>query len=128
MYDFDEDGDSSRKPISHSIKGAVLNKRAVCEGYAEALSQLLNILHIENKCVTGRSIGKKNNNHVWNQVKINGKWYNCDITSDSVNIIDGRKVEYCLVSDADLFLYKATSKNAETCLETYLNDEKELEL
>ena len=127
-YEFDDDGESSRNQNDDSIKGAVINKRAVCEGYSESLSQLLNLLEINNKCVTGKSTGKlKASKHVWNQVLIEGKWYNCDITNDSANINDNRKFDFCLVSDKDFFLYKALSSNAERCLETMALDEIENE-
>ena len=36
---------------------------------------------------------------VWNQVKIDGKWYNTDLTWDYIDIRYGNKLEYCLVSD-----------------------------
>ena len=127
-YEFDEDGESSRNSDAHSIKGAIINKKAVCEGYSEALSQLLNLLEIKNKCITGKSTGKlKDSKHVWNQVLIDGKWYNCDITNDSANINDNRRFDFCLVSDNDFFLYKALSSNAERCLETMKLDEIENE-
>ena len=119
-YDFDEDGETSRVGTAHSIKGAVIRKRATCEGYAEALSQLLNMLNIENKCVTGKeSYGGGHSKHVWNQVKIKGIWYNCDITNDSVNIQEGRNCDYCLVSDEEILFYESISHNAERCPRSY---------
>lgn len=114
-YSFDQDGDSAEDSFSHSIKGAILRKKAVCEGYSCALSQLLNFLNIENNIVIGGSKGTKSITHVWNQVKINGKWYNCDVTNDNENIKEGRTLDYCLLSDEDFFLYEALSKNARKC-------------
>ena len=52
-------------------------------------------------------------------MKINGNWYNCDITNDSVNIRENRQVDMCLLSDKDFFLYKAISDNAEVCEKTW---------
>jgi len=124
-YDFNSDGESSRESSAHSLKGALLNKKAVCEGYSYALSQLLNMLEIKNECVVGVDKNKSNaNKHVWNQVFINGKWYNCDITNDSINIKEGRQLDYCLLSDKEFFLYKSTSKNAKKCVSS-LNIEKD---
>lgn len=120
QFDFDDDGEPSRISDSHSLRGGVLKGKAVCEGYSESLSQLLNILNIENKCVTGVDRNCSNGSmHVWNQVKINGNWYNCDITNDSVNIRENRQVDMCLLSDKDFFLYKAISDNAEVCEKTW---------
>lgn len=120
MYAFNEDGESDRSYKSHSLIGAIMDRKATCEGYAETLSQLLNLLKIKNKCVTGvNKFDKKDKRHIWNQVQINGVWYNCDITNDSVNIQERRKPELCLLSDKDYALYIATSKNAEKCKSTY---------
>ncbi len=119
-YAFNVDGDADRLCKSHSLYGAIVERRAVCEGYAEVLSQLLNFLGVKNKCVTGKSKFEKTaRRHVWNQVMIDGKWYNCDITNDAVNIREKRKLESCLIGDQDLILYEAISDNAEKCLETY---------
>lgn len=129
-YAFNIDGDPDRLCKAHSLKGAIIERRAVCEGYAETLSQLLNLLNIKNKCVTGKNkFEKTTRRHVWNQVMIDGKWYNCDITNDAVNIKEKRKLESCLVGDQDLILYEAVSNNAEKCLETYSprNDKEERE-
>lgn len=127
QYDFDDDGEPSRSKESHSLRGGILNRKAVCEGFSEILSQLLNMLNIGNKCVTG--IDKHSTNkalHVWNQVKINGNWYNCDITNDSVNIHENRQVEMCLLNDEEFFLYEAISDNAEKCSKSW--DDIELEI
>lgn len=122
QYDFDDDGEPSRSIGAHSLRGGVLKRRAVCEGFSEILCQMLNMLNIENKCVTGRDRYSNNGAmHVWNQVKINGNWYNCDITSDSVNIQENRQVDLCLLSDEEFFLYKSISENAEKCNKSWKN-------
>lgn len=125
-YDFDKDGEPSREGEAHSLKGAILNGKAVCEGYAYTLSQLLNLLGIKNECVVGIDInnGKK---HIWNQVNIKGNWYNCDITNDSSNIQEKRKLEYCLLTDKENFLYKSTSNNAKECINSFKLNMEELE-
>ena len=125
-YDFDADGEASEEEDAHSVKGALLKKKAVCEGFSYALHHLLDLLGIENICVNGSEIGKKEVSHTWNQVKINGNWYNCDVTSDSGNIKDNRMMDYCLLSDEEYFLYNAVSHNLKKCdvsfWETYNKD------
>ena len=61
-----------------SIYGALVEHRALCEGYAKAFSYLCNLSGIENMIVTGVT----DIDHMWNMVKINGKWYHVDIGWD----------------------------------------------
>ncbi len=56
--------------------GALIDKKAVCEGYARAFQLLCNRLGID--CVTVG--GTANENHAWNCVKISGEWYQIDPT------------------------------------------------
>ena len=49
--------------------------RAQCEGYATALNLLLRCAGIQSICVHSED-------HSWNIVRINGDWYNCDVTFD----------------------------------------------
>lgn len=48
---------------------------AVCQGYAEAYMDLLHRVGIE--CVV---VPSEDMNHAWNQVKLDGQWYNVDLT------------------------------------------------
>lgn len=61
----------------YSPYGALIQHKAVCEGYSEAFQLLLNCAGIESTVVVGKSDG---NAHQWNIVKIEGSWYNLDIT------------------------------------------------
>lgn len=55
--------------------GALIEKKAVCKGYAQAINLLLNRMGIS--CV---SINSKELNHEWNVLKIDGKLYQLDST------------------------------------------------
>lgn len=57
--------------------GALLNRTAVCQGYAQAYSNLLQRWGIESYIVTSRPM-----NHSWNLVCMDGKWYHVDVTWD----------------------------------------------
>ena len=102
----------------------MLFRSATCEGYSKLLFQLLNFAQIKNICVTGKDIGS-NNLHVWNQVLIDQKWYNCDISNDASYIQQNRKPEFCLVSDKDL-LCKTDALYAKKCYESYLGKNKNI--
>lgn len=57
--------------------GAIVNRSAVCQGYAEAFKDLMNRLGIECILVTSNNLF-----HAWNQVKVGGNWYFVDTTWD----------------------------------------------
>ena len=61
----------------YSPYGVFKHKKAVCQGYTLAAHQLFEALGIEAQYVTGTAKGQS---HAWNKVKIDGKWYNLDIT------------------------------------------------
>lgn len=61
-----------------SVYGALVNKRALCEGYAKAFSYLCNLIGVENMIVTGYT----GVDHMWNMVKLKGSWYHVDIGWD----------------------------------------------
>ena len=65
-------------PTADSIYGALVNKKALCEGYAKAFSYLCNLAGIENMIVTGYT----DVDHMWNMVKLEGKWYHIDVGWD----------------------------------------------
>lgn len=61
-----------------SVYGALVNKKALCEGYAKAFSYLCNLIGVENMIVTGYT----GVDHMWNMVKLEGSWYHVDIGWD----------------------------------------------
>ena len=78
------------KEDEHNAYGALVDRKAVCDGYARAADLLLKICGIETKIVYGMCsedlavFGSEDyeENHAWNLVKIDGKWYHIDITWD----------------------------------------------
>lgn len=58
---------------------ALVNRSAVCQGYALLTYQLLKEARIENHFVVGTGDGQP---HAWNLVKIENKWYHLDTTFD----------------------------------------------
>lgn len=70
---------------SHSSYGALVEGKAVCEGYAEAFQVLLHRVGIRSYLVTGASINPSTNapeGHEWNAVEIDGNFYYVDVTWD----------------------------------------------
>ena len=78
----------------YNIYGALVSKTCVCEGYAKALQYLLNETELENIIITGTATNSdgKTENHAWNYVNINEKWYAIDTTWDDPIIVGGGKL------------------------------------
>ena len=69
--------------LKSTAYGALINGHAVCQGYCAAAYRLLREAGIECRVVTGlASIDGSEEYHAWNIVKIDGRWYNMDVTWD----------------------------------------------
>lgn len=66
-------------PYAHNAYGALVNGKAVCDGYTKAFQYLLQKVGIQSFMATGIGNGGK---HAWNIVRIDGKYYNVDLTWD----------------------------------------------
>lgn len=64
-------------PDIFNAYGVLIDKVAVCQGYAGAFQILMNKLKIP--CVT---VISDKMNHAWNMVQVNGLWYHVDATWD----------------------------------------------
>lgn len=82
------DGGSSQKA---TVYGALVEKKGVCESYARTYKYILDEFGIENILVTGKATNSsgKTEDHMWNYIKLNGKWYAVDVTWDDPIIIGG---------------------------------------
>ncbi len=69
---------------SYSAWGALVNGKAVCQGYSEAFNMLMNELGIESCVVSSSTIS-----HGWNMVNIDGTWFHVDCTWDDPLIYKG---------------------------------------
>lgn len=79
-YQLGEGDDAWR---AHSIVGVLLDGAAVCEGYANAFQYLLNLAGMQAFGVTGvATSGSGSENHKWNIVRIDGEYYQVDVTWD----------------------------------------------
>lgn len=73
----------------YDIYGALVLRECVCEGYAKAFQYIMNEVGIDNVIVigTGTNSMGKTENHVWNYVKLDKKWYAVDVTWDDPMLI-----------------------------------------
>lgn len=95
------------KEIS-SLKGALLNRKSVCIGYAMAFERCMADLGIDCIILSGRASNNQprnlnffDDNHAWNQVKLKNKWYNVDVTwlSTDESMAEEEKLKCILVDD-----------------------------
>ena len=93
-YDFSSDDSFTDK---FSMKGALLNNQAVCEGYARTFKYICDRYNLPCMLVTGYSQNPGNNakreRHMWNYLKIDGTWYAVDTTWDD-NLTEGDNICY----------------------------------
>ena len=78
-YDWKHVNDKSNV-VKHSAYAAAVKKSAVCQGYCTLLYRMLLQNGIDTRIITGTSSGE---NHGWNIVKIDDKYYYLDVTFDS---------------------------------------------
>ena len=79
-YDYDNLYNDSYT-LKHSSYAALINKKAVCQGYASLFYRLALEAGIDARVISGDSGGP----HAWNIVKIEGSYYNLDSTWDAGN-------------------------------------------
>ncbi|MBR7091755.1 MAG: hypothetical protein IKI50_01040, partial [Clostridia bacterium] len=66
-------------PHTHNLYGALINHTSVCEGYAEAFHYAMYRAGIQ--CLSAAGTGK-GQSHAWNVVRVDGKYYQMDVTWD----------------------------------------------
>ena len=66
---------------SYDARGAILNRKAVCLGFAGAFQLFMDVLDIECITVIGAAFNCEED-HAWNMVRIDGEWYCVDATWD----------------------------------------------
>ena len=85
--------DYTKKSIS--VYSALTTSIAACQGYSMTAYKMLNYAGVENRIIVGTLKGEP---HSWNTVKIDGNWYQLDITNNDSK----EKNKYFLISDETL--------------------------
>lgn len=87
---------------SSNLIGGLLNGEAICAGYSEILRNVLSLRGIECRNV-------RSEKHSFNQVKINGKWYYCDLTWDRDFLLKENRLKWCLLSKKSFEKYRRST-------------------
>lgn len=115
-YDFNAlkitDLNNPKAHTSRSMQDPLLNNSGICAGYSDLFKNTMSYLGIESREIRGYVRGGYNPNalagqpnHAWNQVKLDNKWYNLDITAIMLekSILEpNKKHPYLFTSDKDL--------------------------
>ena len=95
-----EYSNDSADSMIYTAYGALVNGKALCEGYSRAMQLLLSQFGILSTTVSGIA---ENEGHMWNLVNIEGGWYNLDVTwNDSSK--DFISHEYFNITDSEISL------------------------
>ena len=83
------------------LYGGLVDGKAICSGYAIILHEALQYVDVKSKYIEGYPDYNSNekHGHAWNQVKIDGKWYNVDSTWDAGNLQSVGYWKYALLDD-----------------------------
>lgn len=136
-YDYPaiNDKEIEREIISRNMYGGLIDGKCVCAGYAEIVRNVFSCLGIDAIYVSGSEEAKENDayyvvdgkkykegGHAWNQIKLDGVWYNMDLTWDRDKIFAGKEPQFLLKSDKDFYhdKYRPISHKSKTqdCLES----------
>ena len=105
-YAYEADGTTPQDDVwAHNIIGWFDGMGAVCEGYSETFSLLLNFCDVENLVVCGQSAGQ---GHQWNLVQMDdGEWYWYDVTwNDRPDSELGVKhLYFCVTDEQNVYRY-----------------------
>lgn len=83
------DYSASKGYTKFTAYGALIDKKAVCQGYSVLLYRMLEEVGIDNKIITSTD-------HSWNIVNIDGRYYNVDATWDDNYYDKGYAYQYFL--------------------------------
>ena len=76
-----------------NLYGGLVEKQCVCGGDSEILRNVCACMGIECNYVDGIGAGRKSGiGHAWNQVKLDGEWFNTDLTGDRDAISNGNDI------------------------------------
>jgi hypothetical protein len=98
--------DHAAGEYSNSILGCILNGSAVCEGIAKFAKLAFDHLGVESLFVPGKATDPADaqsvENHAWNMVNIEGRYYHLDITFDMTLSEKTKRYDYFCLSDEDI--------------------------
>ena len=90
-----------------NLKGALLDREATSQGIAEAFRNVLAVVGIKSIYIEAPLKEEKQiktrpkHSHSWNQVELDGTWYNCDLAWSMENILNNENAYTMFKSDEE---------------------------
>ena len=86
--------------LKHSAYAAMINKKAVCQGYTSLFYRMCREAGVSVRMITGVGINNsgETEDHAWNIASVSGKYYNVDTTWDAGSSV---RYTYFMKSDAE---------------------------
>ena len=95
---YDEEYEQSNEITeSNKATGALFNKKALCSGYSDTFAIFMDKINIPNFEVTSEE-------HEWNAIYFNNKWYHVDTTWDDDEINSFNTTNFFIISTKELLL------------------------
>ena len=122
QYDYDNYLNDTIPESSYGPEGVLVYGKAVCQGYAYAFELLCELEGIDCVVVSGTANG---GGHAWNQVKVDGVWYNIDTTWDDPVAywggvyVDILSYDYFLISDEVMYQDHIADNAQHICNKSY---------
>lgn len=101
-YDYDNFIKNTLSADAFNAYGVLVNRVAVCQGYAEAMNILLKECGVNSQLVVG--VMNEGGGHAWNIVQVDGEYYQIDATHDDpVPNVEGKILyNYFLTTDENM--------------------------
>jgi len=87
--------------VKEDAVAEIENKICTVTQICQLLQNCLKCMNINSNMIVGKEL-ENDKKHCWNQIELNGKWYNVDLALDLENI-KKNKTAYCLLSDKEFF-------------------------
>lgn len=98
-YDKDKSDKNITNYKSDTAYGPLFEGYGICNGYSDLMGIFLSKLNIKNIKISSE-------NHIWNLVYLDGKWYHLDLTWDDPVMENGKDIidySYFLITNDELF-------------------------
>lgn len=99
--------DDKKNDKSYTAYNLITTGKSICGGYSDIIAIYLNTLGIQNYRITSE-------NHIWNLIKLDDKWYHLDATWDDPVASDGKQYllhNFFMISTEELFKLDSLEHN-----------------